>query len=74
MTRVRLDSSLNHIPLPTDLKKHSCQLHSFASGGQKAQKKTMHVMRCPACEVYLCGLCYHSFHADKEPKPAAPAS
>ena len=74
MTRVRLDSSLNHIPLPTDLKKHSCQLHSFASDGQKAQKKTMHVMRCPACEVYLCGLCYHSFHADKEPKPAAPAS
>ena len=70
--KVRLDKSMQHLPVPTDGKKAVCQLHRWAHNEKKCveDKKKFAipsgarstVMQCKVCNVILCLRCYEIFH------------
>ena len=69
--KVRLDKSMQHLPVPTDGKKAVCQLHRWAHNIRADGKKGYSVVpsgaragvaKCSVCGVQLCMRCYAMYH------------
>ena len=60
--RVRLCHHSDHWPLPVREMKTipCCQLHGFLTDGVDQPRKK--IMRCEACNVFLCVDCFGTFH------------
>ena len=69
--KVRLDRSMQHLPVPTDGRKAVCQLHRWAHNMRADARKDYFVVpsgaragvaKCSTCGVVLCMQCYAMYH------------
>ena len=70
---MRVDTLMNHMPVPPPGKTTRCQLHVWAQR-EKCHGANMppppgargkHVMHCEACNVNVCLPCWELFHEEK---------
>ena len=71
--KLRLDTTLPHMPLKTDNENATCQLHRWAwkevhpldkaeGVNIKPPGSRAHVMKCETCKVHLCLGCWEIYH------------
>jgi hypothetical protein len=58
--RTRLDSTLDHMPLPSGVNSR-CSMHRWL--GIETEKS---ILKCKACNVNLCPQCYRVFHVEQD--------
>jgi hypothetical protein len=59
LTRIRLDRTMDHLPLPKVRGNSRCAIHRWV--GIDTQKM---IMFCPTCDVHLCIECFAPYHTN----------
>ena len=63
MAKRRFDQSLDHTTVVVKQQKTQCALHRFVG-----LRREGILSYCVGCNVYLCSVCYHVFHKEKDPQ------